>query len=265
MQPRTSRQPKNRIPPGRQSDSVTSGRFRLRLYAHRGASARAPENTLAAFDIALADGANALELDVHRTADGHFVIAHDPDGTRTTGCNARIAEVDLNQVRSWTAGRESIPTLTEFLRAFPDTPLSIDLKPDDPAAVAPLLDVLSRHDGEARVTFASFHDRLVWRARRLGWKGRTALTRGEVAALRLAPLAVARRLIRGHAAQVPRRSGLIRLDRGGFLCRCRVLGIRADYWVVNEPEDARTLLAAGATGLMSDDPALLAPVFKEFE
>jgi len=239
--------------------------FRLRLYAHRGASARAPENTLAAFEIALTDGANALELDVHRTADGHFVIAHDPDGARTAGCNECIAEVGLDEVRRWTAGGESIPTLTEVLQAFPDTPLSIDLKPNDPAAVEPLLEVLSAHNGEARITFASFHDRLVWQARRLGWRGRTALTRSEVAALRLAPLALARRVIRGHAAQVPLRSGVIRLDRRTFLDRCRVLGIRADYWVVNDPGKARTLLAAGATGLMSDNPALLAPVFKEFE
>ena len=239
--------------------------FRLRLYAHRGASARAPENTLAAFEIALADGANALELDVHRTADGHFVIAHDPDGARTAGCNERIAEVGLDEVRRWSAGGESIPTLTEFLQAFPDTPLSIDLKPNDPTAVEPLLEVLSAHNGEARITIASFHDRLVWHARRLGWRGRTALTRSEVAALRLAPLALARRVIRGHAAQVPLRSGVIRLDRKAFLDRCRVLGIRADYWVVNDPDEARTLLAAGATGLMSDNPALLAPVFKEFE
>ena len=51
----------------------------LRLYGHRGASALLPENTLPAFERALADGANALELDVHPTADGHFVVAHDPD------------------------------------------------------------------------------------------------------------------------------------------------------------------------------------------
>ena len=239
--------------------------FRLRLYAHRGASARAPENSLAAFEIALADGANALELDVHRTADGHFVVAHDPDGARTAGCDERISEVSLNEIRRWTAGGESIPTLPEFLSAFPDTPVSIDLKPNDPTAVKPLLDVLSAHNGEDRVTVASFHDRLLWQARRLGWGGRTALTRGEVAALRLAPLALARRVIRGHAAQIPVQSGPIRLDRHDFLHRCRTLGIRADYWVVNDPEEARTLLTAGATGLMSDDPALLAPVFREFE
>ncbi len=239
--------------------------FRLRLYAHRGASAKAPENTLSAFAIALSDGANALELDVHRTADGHFVVAHDPDGARTAGCDERIAEVGLDEVRRWTAGGESIPTLPEFLDAFPDTPVSIDLKPNDPTAVGPLLEVLSAHNGESRVTVASFHDRLLWQVRRLGWTGRTALTRGEVAALRFAPLALARRVIRGHAAQIPVQSGPIRLDRHDFLRRCRTLGIRADYWVVNDPEEARKLLSAGATGLMSDNPALLAPVFREFE
>jgi glycerophosphoryl diester phosphodiesterase len=242
-----------------------TGRFRLRLYAHRGASDRAPENTLVAFEIALADGANALELDVHRTADGHFVVAHDPDGARTAGCNDAIARVSLSDVRRWSADGESVPTLDEFLDAFPTTPVSIDLKPNDPTAVGPLLDLLSAHGGESTVTFASFHDRLVWRARRLGWTGRTALTRTEVAALRLAPFAVARRITRGHAAQIPLRSGAIRLDRPGFLERCRRLGIRADYWVVNDPGQARTLLDAGATGIMTDNPARLAPVFRDFE
>jgi glycerophosphoryl diester phosphodiesterase len=240
-------------------------RFRLRLYGHRGASVRAPENTLAAFEIALADGANALELDVHRTADGHFVVAHDPDGARTAGCNEAIARVSLADVRRWSAHGESVPTLDEFLDAFPTTPVSIDLKPNDPTAVGPLLDLLSARGGESTVTLASFHDRLVWRARRLGWAGRTALTRTEVAAIRLAPFAVARRITRGDAAQIPLRSGAIRLDRPGFLERCRKLGIRADYWVVNDPDQARALLDAGATGIMTDDPARLAPVFRDFE
>jgi glycerophosphoryl diester phosphodiesterase len=242
-----------------------TNRFRLRLYAHRGASARAPENTLAAFEIALADGANAFELDVHRTADGHFVVAHDPDGARTAGCNDRIAEVSLDEVRRWSAGGEKVPTLTEYLAAFPEIPVSIDLKPNDPSAVGPLLDILSAHGGESTATVASFHDHLVWRARTLGWAGRTALTRTEIALLRLAPFSVARRLIRGQAAQIPVRSRGIRLDRPVFLGRCRRLGIRADYWVVNDPEEARTLLAAGATGLMSDDPGRLAPIFRDFE
>jgi glycerophosphoryl diester phosphodiesterase len=244
---------------------TTRGPYRLRLYAHRGASARAPENTIPAFEMALTDGANALELDIQRTADGHFVVAHDADGARTAGRDAMICRHSLAEIRGWRVGGSSIPTLVEVLETFPTTPLSIDLKPDDPTAVAPLLAELTAHGAESHVTLASFHDHLVRQIRRLGWRGRTALTRTEIAVLRLAPIAVARRLVRGQAAQVPRRSGMIRLDTPGFLNRCRLLGIRADYWVVNQPAEARTLLAAGATGIMSDDPALLVAVVREFE
>lgn len=244
---------------------TTKRPFRLRLYAHRGASARAPENTLPAFEMALADGANALELDIHRTVDGHFVVAHDADGARMAGCEDMICEHSLAEIRSWQVGDSSIPTLAAVLETFPTTPLSIDIKPDDPTVVAPLLKQLSTHGAEDHVTVASFHDHLVRQVRRMGWRGRTALTRTEVAALRFAPLAVARRVVQGHAAQVPLRSGIIRLDTRGFLKRCRILGVRADYWVVNDPDEARTLLAAGATGVMSDDPALLRPVVREFE
>jgi glycerophosphoryl diester phosphodiesterase len=218
-----------------------------------------------AFELALADGANALELDVHRTADGHFVVSHDADGARTAGCPDRICEQPLERIRLWRVGESVLPTLTEILEAFPTTPLSIDLKPDDPDAVGPMLELLAAHRGEDRVTVASFHDHLIRQVRRMGWQGRTALTKIEVAALRFAPLVLSRRIVRGHAAQVPVRYGKVRLDQPSFLRRCRRLGIRADYWVVNDRDEARKLLSAGATGVMSDDPAVILPVMKEFE
>jgi glycerophosphoryl diester phosphodiesterase len=63
---------------------------------------------------------------------------------------------------------------------------------------------------------------------------------------------------------IPRRGYGIRLDGKSFLRRCRRLGLRVDYWVVNDPEEARTLLAAGATGIITDDPRRIAPVIREF-
>lgn len=240
----------------------------LRLYAHRGASARLPENTLAAFQRGLDDGANALELDIHRTADGHFVVAHDPDGRRTAGEAGRIRDRNLAAIRRWRlAGTvpgpdTGVPTLEEVLDAFPGVPMSIDLKPNDTALVAPLLELLAAHDGERRVTLASFNDRLLPRVRRTGWRGRTALTRPEVAVLRLLPFAVARHLIHGQAAQVPRRTTGLRLDSRGFITACRRLGLRLDYWVVNNAAETASLLRAGATGVMSDDPATVAPAYR---
>ena len=156
----------------------------LRLYGHRGSSSRLPENTLPAFAAALEDGANALELDIHRTADGHFVVAHDPDGHRTAGIAGHIRELSLREVLSWNVAvgakgsnldPHSVPTLDEVLQAFPGVPMSVDLKPDDPGAVPPLLDLLANHRAEDRVTLASFNGQLVYAIRRLGYRGRTAI------------------------------------------------------------------------------------------
>ncbi len=244
----------------------------LRLYGHRGASARLPENTLTAFAAALEDGANALELDIHRTADGHFVVVHDPDGRRTAGVSEEIRNVTLDQVRAWrilsgrdqnSSGYFTVPTLDETLETFPDTPMSIDLKPDDPDAVPPLLELVARHSAEDRVTLASFNDRVVRRIRRLGYPGKTSLSKLEVGLLRFLPSAIARRFISGDSANIPVEHHGIRLDGRRFIDHCRALGLRVDYWVVNDPHEARQLLDAGATGIMADDPARIAPIFRE--
>ncbi len=244
----------------------------LRLYGHRGASARLPENTLPAFAAALEDGANALELDVHRTADGHFVVAHDPHGHRTARAAGHIRELSLREILSWNVAKgtngsglepHAVPTLEEVLGAFPGVPMSIDLKPDDPSAVAPLLEVVARHGAEERVTLASFSTRVVRRMRGLGYPGRTTLSKLEVALVRFLPATVARRFVTGDAAHIPVQHGIVRLDRPPFIERCRALGLRVDYWVVDDPDEARRLLDLGATGIMSDDPGVIAPVFRD--
>jgi glycerophosphoryl diester phosphodiesterase len=242
----------------------------LRLYGHRGASALVPENTLEAFEQALADGATALELDVHRTADGHIVVAHDPDGTRTAGVADRIQEHTLAEVKSWNVGAGSgdgshyaMPTLAEVLEEFPDSPISVDLKPNDSTIVKSLHQLVQTHRAAKRVTVGSFHDRLVHRLRREGYRGPTALTRGEVAALRLLPLPFGRRMVHGDAAMIPRTHGMLRLDSECFISRCRRLGLRVDYWVVNDPRAAHELLASGATGIITDNPRAIAPVMAE--
>ena len=246
----------------------------LRLYGHRGAPAHLPENTLPAFERALADGANSLEIDVHPTTDGHFVVAHDPDGQRMAGVAELIRTSTLDQVKKWNVaagtgrddlGHHSVPSLAETLEAFPDVPMSIDLKPDDPDAIASLLEVVARYGAENRVTLASFSARVVRKIRQLGYPGRTTLSRSEVAALRFLPGALARRFVKGDAAHIPVVHNGIRLDGRRFIARCRALGLRVEYWVVDDPKEARRLLDLGATGIMSDDPARIAPVFSERE
>lgn len=95
------------------------------VFAHRGASAHAPENTLAAFELALIQNADAIELDVKLSADGHIVVIHDPTVNRTTGSQGRVKDLSLAQLKSLDAGSffsetyrgEKIPTLAEVFEA----------------------------------------------------------------------------------------------------------------------------------------------------
>lgn len=250
---------------------------RPRLYAHRGAAAELPENTLASFERALACGADALEMDVHLTRDGHVVVAHDPDGARMCDRAAELRHVLLVDVDGWDAGwgfraadgsrphrgrGHRIPTLEAVLRGFPDRPLNVDVKQWEPPMVEPLLALLRRERAEERVTLASFRLRTMLQVRALGYRGATALAPTEMAALLALPRALWRRLPwTGTAAQLPLAAGPLRLDTREVIDRCHELGLRVDYWTVNDAATAERLLDLGADGVMTDDPASIAPVF----
>jgi glycerophosphoryl diester phosphodiesterase len=248
------------------------------LYAHRGAAVEFPENTLAAFRRAVEIGVDAIETDVHMTRDGHIVVSHDPSAERMANVPARWGDLDLADARrfdlGWglTAADGSRPhlgtgirlcTLEEAIVELPDVRWNVDLKQASPSMVEPVLALLRRLRAEHRVTLASFRWRTLLAVRRRGYGGETALSRPEVAALLVTPESLWRRLpFRGSAAQVPLASGRIRLDRARFIERCHRLGLRVDFWTVNRPDEAARLLALGADGIMTDDPAAIAPVFR---
>ena len=74
------------------------------IFAHRGASAYAPENTLAAFEVALVQNADGIELDVKLSADGHVIVIHDATVDRTTGAHGRVKDMLLADLRAPGAG-----------------------------------------------------------------------------------------------------------------------------------------------------------------
>ena len=224
---------------------------RARVYAHRGASRELRENTMPAFRRALELGADALETDVHATADGVLVASHDPDGARVFGEPRRIAECSWSEVRAW-----GMPSLEEVVTSFPGVPMNVDLKVDV-AALA--VELMRRLNAEEQVTLASFRSSTLRRVRALGYRGPTSLGRSEVTRLVSLPAAVQRGLLapKGSAAQLP-----LSLARPWVIRRCHALGLRVDYWTVNEPALARNLVALGADGIMTDDPAAIVPALR---
>lgn len=98
-------------------------RLRPMVCAHRGQSGLYPENTIAAFEAAIALGADFIECDVHRTSDGHIVVMHDGDVRRTTDGEGPLEQMTLEQVHALDAGSwkseqfagERVPLLAEVL------------------------------------------------------------------------------------------------------------------------------------------------------
>ena len=248
------------------------------LYGHRGASAELPENTLPSFSRALERGATAIETDTHLTRDGQLVLAHDEDGRRMAGVSLAIRDATLAEVKAWDvgwgfvdaagarafAGRGfRVPTLDEALAELAGVPLNVDVKARTPAVAEPLLAVLRRHRADERVRIASFDLRMTCCAiRGRGFIGALGLGIGEVGLLVGLPRAVLRRLLRpGDAAQLPLRAFGVDFASRGTIEKCHDLGLRVDYWVVNDAPTAARLLDLGADGIMTDDPKTIAPVF----
>ena len=141
------------------------------LMAHRGASDELPENTLAAFERALAQGAHVLETDIRFTRDDKIILMHDPTMERTTNGAGVVAEMTLAETKTLRAersfesktklGSEEIPTLAEFLEftRAADVPLALELKDDrfiEPRGAEKLIRVLQDHSALARTVLLSF-------------------------------------------------------------------------------------------------------------
>jgi glycerophosphoryl diester phosphodiesterase len=126
-----------------------------------------------------------------------------------------------------------------------------------------MLELLEAKRAVDRVTIASFKTRIAIDVRRRGFAGETALSQGEVIALLGMPAPLWRALPRtGNAAQVPVAQGPIRFDRPAFIAKCHALGLRVDFWTIDDRDEAARLLALGADGIMTNNPAMMKTLFE---
>lgn len=134
--------------------------------AHRGASSYAPENTFAAYDLALEMGARHIELDVHLTTDGQVVVIHDDLLDRTTDGSGPVAAHSLAELLRLDAGARfdpayagaRIPTLSEVLARYgARVHLHIEIKGTTPGLVPATVALIRQHGLEGQVTITSFH------------------------------------------------------------------------------------------------------------
>ena len=230
------------------------------VFAHRGASALAPENTMAAFKMAAEEGAHAIELDAKLTRDGKVVVFHDPTLKRTTSADGRVSDMAADELRGLDAGShfstryrgERIPFLEEVFEELGKRLLiNIELtnywtRGDD--LVEQVCALVRRHTLQGTILFSSFlpgnlkkADDLLpevprgllarprWRG---AWARSFAFSFGDYAALH------------PHVSDVSPQQ----------VQRVHRLGRRVHTWVVNDPDDVGRLSDWGVDGIITADP-----------
>jgi glycerophosphoryl diester phosphodiesterase len=221
----------------------------VEIIAHRGASANAPEHTLEAYDLALDQGADALEIDLRATLDGKLVALHDPTLERTHGDPRAVAETTFAELSALTRAPER---LGQLLRAYRgETRFLLELKDPVPPMERRLVRAVTHSRVRAGVEVQSFDESCLRRMGRLAPDIPLALLVDPMPAR---PLAWLDRAVRFGARAV----GIPRKDVSQALVRAaheRGLLVRA--WTVNEPGEARRLAALGVDALITDAPGVV--------
>jgi len=229
------------------------------VFAHRGGSALAPENTMAAFANGLAVGADGIELDVQLSRDGVVVVHHDQTVDRTTHGHGRVDAMTARDL-----ARLDVPALADVLSEFRDARVIVEMKTNGRELASCAVDVIRRADAIERVCLGAFGQRAVNAARSLEPALATSAAREEVR------WALYRSWVRrpSHGVpyqgfQVPERAGSTRIVSKRFVDMAHRADLGVQVWTVDDEADARRLLEWGVDALITDRPDVMIRVVQE--
>jgi len=241
----------------------------VEIIAHRGASAQAPENTVASANLAWKQNADAVEIDIYLSKDNQIVVIHDATTKRTAGRDAKVVDQTFAELRQLDAGQwkdprwtgEKIPSLSEIIATVPETKrLVIEIK-CGPEVIPPLKRLLNEttltrdqiviigfsHDTMTRVKKQLPQFEAYWLASFKQDKetGQWTPTPDELIAQ--AKSAGVDGLNLSHQGPI----------NAAFVQQIQKAGLRLFVWTVNDPNAARRLAQAGVEGITTDKPAWL--------
>ena len=231
--------------------------------AHRGASGNAPENTLAAFKKAIEIGVDAVELDLHGTADGEVVAIHDPSLDRTTNLRGNVNQTTLETIKHADAGGwfasefadESVPTLAEALECLGKRAIAV-LEIKDPliseAVVAKIHEI---HTPDLTVII-SFHTAILQAVRSLAPRIPTGWLIGNQNN-HASPVQLCQQLGKLGSPLLNVNHQLITAE---FAYEVRRRGITLWCWTVDDLNRMREMKALGVQGITSNHPERFAKV-----
>ncbi len=251
--------------------------------AHRGGRRIRPEHTLLAYEQALIDGSDILELDLHATSDGVIVVMHDDTINRTTDGEGAIKEMTFDELRTYDAGYDFtpdggetypyrgtglvVPTLVEVLDEFPGVPFVIEIKQGEPSIVDDFVAIVRDYDVVSQLNGAAFDVNVLTELRAAAPEMKTSFGETEVVefyALSLNENGIDPEYVPpAEFLQVPPRRGELDVLHDRFIPTAHELGLKVHVWTINDPEEMRQLIEMGVDGIMTDLPPTLTEIIEE--
>lgn len=232
--------------------------------AHRGASAYEPENTLRAFERAIEMGATMLELDVHLTRDGHPIVIHDVDLSRTTNGAGRVTELSLEQIKRFNTDQgEEVPTLSEVIElARGLVQLYVELKGQ--RTPEPVVKALRAGAFVDQALVASFYPWLIQKVKFLEPRVRTSmLVRREDRGAHFVDWALAVEADYVHPCWEDESPTPHKLVTSAMISHIRQQGLGIILWHEERPEELRELVKLDVDGICTNTPDVLSKLLKE--
>lgn len=247
------------------------------VYAHRGSTVLAPENTGAAFELALGLGADVLEIDVRLSRDHEVIVTHDARIDRTCNGNGAVKAHSLIELKNLNAGwhftdlegknyrQENIGlmTLTELFEQFPTARINIDIKDNSQDAAKAVSLAIIKADAQHRVNVGSFHAKALAHFRTFSPQVTTAATQPEVAQLYFGRSLA--NSLKYQYLQIPTQYFALPLATKNFISFAQKRNLAAVYWTINNVEDMKTLVQRGVDGIVTDRVDLACSLLNKIE
>lgn len=243
--------------------------MKTKVWAHRGASAYAPENTLEAFLLAAEQGADGVELDVQLTKDGEMVVVHDEEIDRVSDGSGFVKDYTLAELKTLNFNKThpeyqdvKIPTLREVYEALKPTGMTINVELKTGIfwykdLEKKVLELTKEMEMEDRVIYSSFNHYSIQQMKKIVPEAETAYLYSDVI-LNVAEYAKNTKVDGLHPA-------VYHVKMADFLKEYLDSNLNVRVWTVNEKADMKWLIDAGVTAIITNYPDMAVQIKKEAE
>jgi len=247
---------------------ISAQSFAIEILAHRGASGEFPQSTALAFHMALEQGADVLELDVHLSEDNHIIINHDADLKKNVGISDKIKDLTLAEIKTLDAGHEFtlddgqtypfrdqglvLLTLPELFQLYPFMKFNVEMKANDKDLAEALSKVIFDYQLQDKVVVASQHSKAMKHFRKISHGDiKTSATIGELIGASLAWSSGFGWAYKPKfdVAQLP-----YAITTKPYVRFFQKKGVTVDLWTVNKMKHIERSIDLGVDGIIGDYP-----------